>query len=61
LFLQPFGFLCGRELELLDLDRGRSLGALFNFEADTVTFLEAFEAGTLDGTMVNEDIFAAIL
>jgi len=46
------------QLELLYFDRLWSLGALFNFEADAVAFLQAFEAGSLDGTMVNKAIFS---
>jgi hypothetical protein len=39
------------QLELLYFDRRRSPGALFNFEADTIAFLQAFEAGFLNGIM----------
>jgi hypothetical protein len=46
------------QLELLYFDCRWSFGALLNFEADTISFLEAFEAGTLDGAMVNKDIFS---
>ena len=48
-------------LELLYLDCRRSFGALFNFKADTVTFLQAFEAGSFDGAMMNKDILSAIV
>gem|GEM_PF-2305905 len=47
------------QLELLYLDCRWSFGALLDFEADTISFLQAFEAGTLDGAMVNKDIFSA--
>ena len=46
------------QLELLYFDCRWSFGALLNFEADTIAFLQAFEAGTLDGAVVNKNIFS---
>jgi hypothetical protein len=61
LLLQPFGFLEDERLELLYSYCRRSLGALFNFEADTITFRKALKTLTFDGAVVNKDIFAATL
>ncbi len=62
MFLRPLGFLMiAVRLELLYLDCRWSFGALLDFETDKIAFLEAFEAGTLDGAMVNKDIFSATL
>src|SRR5208283_15867 len=60
-FSSPSDSSMDEQLELLHFDCSRSLGTLLNFEADTIAFLEAFEAGTFDGAMVNKHIFAAIL
>lgn len=49
------------QLELLYFDRRWSFCALFNFEADKIAFLETLKTGTLDGAMVNKDIFSATL
>jgi hypothetical protein len=51
----------GEQLELSYLDRRWSFGALFNFEADTISFGKALKTRTFDGAMVNKDIFAAII
>ena len=49
------------QLELFD-SRGRgTFGTLFNFEADTIAFRNALKTLTFDGTIVNKDIFAAIV
>ena len=62
MLLQPFGFSSvDEQLKLLYFDCRWSLGTLFNFEADTITFGKALKTGTFDGTMVHKDIFAAIL
>ncbi len=46
------------ELELFYLGRRWSFGALFNFEADTITFRKAPKTLTFDGAMVNKAIFS---
>jgi hypothetical protein len=48
------------QLDLFHLDRRRSLGALFNFEADTVTFRKALKTLSFDGAMVNKELFSAV-
>jgi hypothetical protein len=51
-------FSMDEQLELPYFDCRWSFGALLNFEADTITFRKAFEAGSLDGAMVNKAIFS---
>ncbi len=46
------------QLELLYFYCRWSFGPLLDFEADTITFLQTFEAGPLDGAMVNKNIFS---
>jgi hypothetical protein len=46
------------QLDLLYLDCRWSFGALLDFETDTISFLEAFEARALNCAMVNKDVFA---
>jgi hypothetical protein len=48
-------------LELNDLVGGRTLGALDDLETHPGAFLQGFEALGLDGSVVHEDIRAAIL
>src|SRR5208337_2804926 len=60
-FSSPSDSSVNEQLEFLHLDRRRSLGALFNFEADTITFRNALKTLTFDGTIVNKDIFVAIV
>jgi len=49
------------QLELLYFGCRWSFGALLNLEVDTISFSEALKTFTFDGTMVNKDIFAAII
>lgn len=59
--LQPLASFMDEQLQLLHLDCRWSFCTLFNLEADEVTFLQAFETGALDCTVMNKDIFPTIL
>jgi hypothetical protein len=59
-FSSPSDFSMDEQLELLYLDCRWSFGALLNFEADTITFRKALKTLSLDGTMMDEDIFPAL-
>ena len=48
------------QLELLYFGCRWPFGALLNFEADTISFRKALKTLTLDGAMMNKDIFSAL-
>jgi hypothetical protein len=60
-FSSPSVSAMDEQLELLYFGCRWSFGALLNLEVDTISFSEALKTFTFDGTMVNKDIFAAII
>jgi len=47
-------------LQLLDLNRRRTLRTVFDFKLDALTLSQATEAGRIDSGLVYEDILAAV-
>ncbi len=60
IFLQPFLLaVLSDRLEFFHPDRRRSLCALLDFEADSITFRQSLETFALYSAVMNEDVLAA--